>query len=125
MCKCNPSIRTPFCGKFGCEWPAPKITQSEIDSAGKERPIFIEISAAEYESLKRDKTRLDYLDECRIRLNEYTHSKYRWQLIQNHLVNRLMCGYLHVDLQDAEAYGHESCRQAIDERMKRYGKTRS
>lgn len=21
MCKCTPSIRTPFCGKMGCEWP--------------------------------------------------------------------------------------------------------
>lgn len=21
MCKCDPSIRTPFCGKPGCEWP--------------------------------------------------------------------------------------------------------
>jgi uncharacterized small protein (DUF1192 family) len=21
MCKCTPEIRTPFCGKNGCEWP--------------------------------------------------------------------------------------------------------
>lgn len=21
MCKCNPSSRTPFCGRPGCEWP--------------------------------------------------------------------------------------------------------
>lgn len=21
MCKCTPNIRTPFCGKIGCEWP--------------------------------------------------------------------------------------------------------
>ena len=21
MCKCDPRIRTPFCGKPGCEWP--------------------------------------------------------------------------------------------------------
>ena len=21
MCKCNPNVRTPFCGKLGCEWP--------------------------------------------------------------------------------------------------------
>lgn len=21
MCVCNPSIRTPYCGKLGCEWP--------------------------------------------------------------------------------------------------------
>lgn len=22
MCKCTPEVRTPFCGKRGCEWPA-------------------------------------------------------------------------------------------------------
>lgn len=22
MCKCNPTIRAPFCGNIGCEWPA-------------------------------------------------------------------------------------------------------
>ena len=21
MCKCNPKIRTPYCGKPGCQWP--------------------------------------------------------------------------------------------------------
>lgn len=21
MCKCDPNIRTPFCGKVGCRWP--------------------------------------------------------------------------------------------------------
>jgi hypothetical protein len=21
MCKCNPQVRTPFCGAIGCEWP--------------------------------------------------------------------------------------------------------
>jgi len=21
MCKCNPNIKTPYCGKLGCEWP--------------------------------------------------------------------------------------------------------
>lgn len=24
MCKCTPNIRTPFCGKLGCEWPNAK-----------------------------------------------------------------------------------------------------
>ena len=24
MCKCTPNIRTPFCGKVGCEWPGKK-----------------------------------------------------------------------------------------------------
>lgn len=25
MCKCTPGIRTPFCGKPGCEWPEQKV----------------------------------------------------------------------------------------------------
>ncbi len=25
MCKCNPGIKTPFCGRPGCEWPEHKI----------------------------------------------------------------------------------------------------
>lgn len=36
MCKCTPDIRTPFCGKTGCEWPendadipTPKAQQGE------------------------------------------------------------------------------------------------
>lgn len=24
MCKCTPTIRTPFCGRLGCEWPETK-----------------------------------------------------------------------------------------------------
>ena len=24
MCKCTPNIRTPFCGKLGCQWPKQK-----------------------------------------------------------------------------------------------------
>ena len=26
MCKCTPTMRTPFCGKPGCEWPTQGIT---------------------------------------------------------------------------------------------------
>lgn len=22
MCACNPNVRTPYCGKIGCQWPA-------------------------------------------------------------------------------------------------------
>lgn len=31
MCRCTPNIRTPFCGKPGCEWP-PRIKQKEFPS---------------------------------------------------------------------------------------------
>lgn len=29
MCKCTPSLRTPFCGKFGCEPPKPAGARAE------------------------------------------------------------------------------------------------
>ena len=29
MCKCTPSIRTPYCGKLGCEWPKPRTSLIE------------------------------------------------------------------------------------------------
>lgn len=33
MCKCTPEIRTPFCGKPGCEWPEQQPT-SDDSAAG-------------------------------------------------------------------------------------------
>lgn len=31
MCKCNPQIKTPYCGKPGCEWPPQKSYISPHD----------------------------------------------------------------------------------------------
>lgn len=31
MCKCTPSMRTPFCGKPGCEWPPQKAATEPMD----------------------------------------------------------------------------------------------
>ncbi len=33
MCKCTPNIRTPFCGKPGCEWPNAKKPEGARDQA--------------------------------------------------------------------------------------------
>lgn len=32
MCKCTPSIRTPYCGKGDCVWPEDKATNNLINS---------------------------------------------------------------------------------------------
>lgn len=32
MCRCTPNIRTPFCGKPGCEWPAREPISIEVKS---------------------------------------------------------------------------------------------
>lgn len=82
----------------------------------------ITISKVEYDALKADKARLDYLDQCMRRLNQATGAKYGWQMIQSHNVNRLLLnwpGDHSVDVQDAQLIGcnpsgHLSVRSAID-----------
>ena len=37
MCKCTPSVRTPFCGALGCEWPKPEGTRSTPSRLDDER----------------------------------------------------------------------------------------
>jgi hypothetical protein len=34
MCKCDPTMRTPFCGKEGCQWPE-QIKKEEIKMPDK------------------------------------------------------------------------------------------
>jgi predicted RNA-binding Zn-ribbon protein involved in translation (DUF1610 family) len=34
MCRCQPEVRTPFCGRPGCEWP-----QSEAEKAAMKCPV--------------------------------------------------------------------------------------
>ena len=45
MCKCTPEIRTPFCGRPGCEWPDQKPPPGEPAVV---KQIVGEIAAAEY-----------------------------------------------------------------------------
>ena len=45
MCKCTPEIRTPFCGRPGCEWPEQKPRPGEPAVV---KAIVGEIAAAEY-----------------------------------------------------------------------------
>jgi hypothetical protein len=30
MCKCRPQVKTPFCGRLGCEWPEPDTTPKRV-----------------------------------------------------------------------------------------------
>lgn len=70
----------------------------------------------------RDGERLDFLDECNRKLNDFYGTTYAWEFILNHNVTRLMCGRgrggdIDVDLNDAEHLGLPSCRDAIDKKM--------
>lgn len=38
MCKCTPEIRTPYCGKIGCQWQPPTPKPMKF----KKKPVIIE-----------------------------------------------------------------------------------
>lgn len=70
--------------------------------------------------LEVDKARLDFLDRCNTALNEHYGTAYRWRLVLNHNVNRLMLGNGDVDLHDSDGSNTAlpSCREAIDAQMR-------
>ncbi|PWU30123.1 hypothetical protein DK254_08350 [Pseudomonas sp. RW407] len=68
----------------------------------------------EIAALRKDKARLDRLDQLNSALNAKYGTTYRWQVIVNHNVNRLMLGHLNIDLHDSAANGLPSCRDALD-----------
>lgn len=73
-----------------------------------------------------DTARLDFLDQLNANLNARCGTNYRWEMVINHNVNRLMTGrHLDVDLNDARAHGFNSCRDAIDREMLRIAAIRS
>ena len=68
--------------------------------------------------LEADTSRLDFLDDLNARLNAASGTVYRWEMVINHNVNRLMMNFPRgVDLNDAKAHGFPSCREAIDREM--------
>ena len=79
------------------------------------------VSKEEWESLKKDKERLDFLEECHTKLNERYGTDYGWEIIINHNVVRMMMEnkLRDFDLNDA-AGGNakiKTCRLAIDKKM--------
>ena len=71
MCKCNPEIRTPFCGKINCEWPKPEgarptmqVTeaQAKLDACNAvtnaAHKIFNELAAKEFKEGLTDDERI-------------------------------------------------------------------
>jgi hypothetical protein len=89
------------------------------------------ISKEEYDSLKKDKERLDFLERCHTKLNEQYQTDYGWKIIINHNIVRMMMdsldGLRQIDLNDAEGGYAKSktCRLAIDQKIaefKSYGK---
>lgn len=69
---------------------------------------------AEAQALRKDKARLDRLDQLNAALNAKYGTTYQWQVIVNHNINRLTLGHLQIDLSDSAAFGLPSCRDALD-----------
>lgn len=75
------------------------------------------------DALEADKSRLDWLDRMNASLNQRYGTTYRWRLILNQNVTRLLLGHMLIDLHDTEGgkTGLPSCRDAIDEvRLKKW-----
>ena len=86
------------------------------------------VSKEEWESLKKDKERLDFLEECHTKLNEKCGTDYGWEIIINHNVVRMMMerNLREFDLNDA-AGGNakiKTCRLAIDKKMEEFARQR-
>lgn len=86
--------------------------------------MSITISQEEYESLKKDQERLNFLERCHDLLNEKYKTDYGWEVIINHNVVRMMMekNINWMDMNDA-AGGNakiKTCRKAIDKKMEEF-----
>ncbi len=70
MCKCNPSVRTPFCGNRGCEWPK---------SENKVVPFI------------KPETDLVYSEQTGFGLAFCLHCKHEWQAVAPTGTTKLEC----------------------------------
>lgn len=105
-----------------------RYTANGWDPATKADGEWVRYSdhAAEVERLERDRDRLDFLDGLNRAINSRYGTDYRWEMVINHNVNRLMCKFPYgVDLNDAKAHGFRSCRDVIDREMVRIAATRA
>ena len=84
------------------------------------------ISRKEWEALKKDKERLDFLEDCHTKLNQKYGTDYGWEVIINHNVVRMMMncqgGLKEIDLNDARGGNDkiQTCRRAIDKKIEEF-----
>lgn len=83
------------------------------------------VEKGKIEAKHRDKKRLDFLDQLNRGLNKYYGTKYGWEMITNHNVTRIFSGNVsRIDLNDAAVNGFDTCREAIDAKMKEITNTK-
>lgn len=95
-----------------------KLRESQLVTELKKLRPILERVKAENKALLQDKARLDWFDHLNQALNQHYGTTYRWKVIINHNITRLMLNDLKtVDMSDAEPFGLPSCREAIDAAM--------
>ncbi|MFO6387243.1 hypothetical protein ACLBV0_04430 [Pseudomonas aeruginosa] len=106
--------------KKTCDRVAAELTTAFRDGEFVGKGLYDALAAEaqalreEVAELRRDKGRLDRLDQLNVALNAKYGTTYQWQVIVNHNINRLMLGHLQIDLNDSAAFGLPSCRDALD-----------
>lgn len=98
--------------------------ESQASSSSPEAGSALTVTREEYESLLKDKARLDYLEQAHVALNAHYKTEYGWRLIINPNVVRFMAGnscprddgYPGIDLHDSQGGNAKlpTCREAID-----------
>lgn len=110
-------------GRFGYEKSA-LLAQGALEQAWAD--LLGQANLMTRQQSGDDTARLDFLDQLNASLNAHHGTGYRWEMVINHNVNRLMTTRrgLPVDLNDARAHGFNSCRDAIDREMLRIAAVR-
>ena len=66
MCKCTPNIRTPFCGKPGCEWP-PRSSKEIATDRLRRASERLRVANAELDTAEREhSTALQALEDIEV-----------------------------------------------------------
>jgi hypothetical protein len=55
MCLCTPAIRTPYCGRHGCEWPHKRHQHARTPGLSHEDINAIGRAAVARENIERDR----------------------------------------------------------------------
>ena len=83
-------------------WAKQALKEDDCRKMWQARATELEAALAEAEA---DRDRLNFLDELNASLNAHYGTKYRWEMVINHNVNRLMFNLPYgVDLNDAKAH---------------------
>ena len=52
MCVCRPNVRTPFCGRLGCEWPKKKKATEKFMQIRSEGQVVAVVTVEDPSSLE-------------------------------------------------------------------------